>query len=182
MLMKLTTGKKHQYRNFRVKILRWEKYWKILWIFWCGIENHVQIFRYPFLSDTKIYIFAFASDWFNIKKIRIWKGLDVSKFVPFFKSVFQNNVCIVKFQNNIQWNLFKSTTLGTKKYCPFLTSGSWSGVNFNNILWTRFLHKSELSSFSLITFGFVIFWCQNIGKKVTHKMLKKLTPEVIDVI
>ncbi len=112
--MKLTTGKKHQYRNFRVKILRWEKYWKILWIFWCGIENHVQIFRYPFLSDTKIYIFAFASDWFNLKKIRIWKGLDVSNFFPFFKSVFQNNFCVVQFQNNIQSNLINRPPLDQK--------------------------------------------------------------------
>jgi len=38
------------------------------------------------------------------------------------------------------------------------------------------LYKSELSSFSLVTFGFVIFWRQNIGEKVAHKMLMKSTP------
>jgi len=32
-----------------------------------------------------------------------------------------------------------------------------------------------LSSFSLVTFGFEIFWRQNIGKKVAHKMLMKVT-------
>jgi len=35
-----------------------------------------------------------------------------------------------------------------------------------------------LSSFSLLTFGFVIFWRQNIGKEVSRKMLMKLTPDV----
>jgi hypothetical protein len=49
------------------------------------------------------------------------------------------------------------------------------GVNFINIFWDRFLYESELSSVSLITFGFEIFWCQNIGKKVPSKMLMKLT-------
>ncbi len=41
-----------------------------------------------------------------------------------------------------------------------------------------FLYKSKLSSFSLITFGFAIFWHQNIGEKVVHKMLMKLTPGI----
>ncbi len=36
-----------------------------------------------------------------------------------------------------------------------------------------FLYKRKLSSFSLVTFGFVIFWHQNICKK-TRKMLMKL--------
>jgi hypothetical protein len=53
-----------------------------------------------------------------------------------------------------------------------------SGVNFINILHTCFLYKSKLISFSLITLGFAIFWRQNIGEKVTHKMLMKLTPGV----
>jgi len=38
------------------------------------------------------------------------------------------------------------------------------------------LHKSKFCSFSLITFGFAIFWRQNIGKKLARKMLMKLTP------
>jgi len=50
------------------------------------------------------------------------------------------------------------------------------GVNFINIFCAHSLYESELSSFSLITFGFAIFWCQNIGKKVARKMLIKLTP------
>jgi hypothetical protein len=32
------------------------------------------------------------------------------------------------------------------------------GVNFINMLCMRFLYKSKLSSFSLVTFGLVIFW------------------------
>jgi len=57
---------------------------------------------------------------------------------------------------------------------PRLGTGTRS--HFINILWARFLYKSELSSFSLITFGFAIFWCQNIGKKIAFKMLMALTP------
>ncbi len=47
-------------------------------------------------------------------------------------------------------------------------------VNFINILHKHFLYESKLSSFSLVILGFVIFWCQNIGKKVARKMLMKL--------
>jgi len=57
---------------------------------------------------------------------------------------------------------------------------SFQSVNFINILSARFLYKSELSSFSLITFGFEIFWRQNIGKNITHKMLTKSTPYGVD--
>jgi len=39
-----------------------------------------------------------------------------------------------------------------------------------DILRVHFLYKSELSSFSLDSFGFVNFWHQNIGKKGTRKM------------
>jgi len=42
----------------------------------------------------------------------------------------------------------------------------------------HFTLESKLSSFSLISFGFAIFWSQNIGKKNAHKMLMKLTPYV----
>jgi len=49
------------------------------------------------------------------------------------------------------------------------------GVNFINILCVSFLYKSLLWSFSPVTFGFVIFWRQNIAAKVAHKMLMKLT-------
>ncbi len=51
------------------------------------------------------------------------------------------------------------------------------GVNFINILRKHFSYESKLTSFSLITFDFEIFWHQNIGKKVAHKMLMKFTPE-----
>jgi len=50
------------------------------------------------------------------------------------------------------------------------------GVNFINTLCAHFSYKSKVSSFSLIMFGFAIFWHQNIGKKVPCKMLMKLTP------
>jgi len=50
------------------------------------------------------------------------------------------------------------------------------GVNVINILGRRFSNESKLSSFSLITFGFAIFWRQNIGKKCANKMLMKLAP------
>jgi len=46
-------------------------------------------------------------------------------------------------------------------------------VNITNILQANFSHKSALRSFSLLSFGFVIFWPQNIGAKGAHKMLMK---------
>ncbi len=51
-----------------------------------------------------------------------------------------------------------------------------AGVNFINILLVRFSYKSELSSFSQVTFGFVIFLAQKYQQKCTHKMWIKLTP------
>ncbi len=54
--------------------------------------------RYPFLSDTKIYIFAFPSDWFNLKKIRISKSSDVSKFVPFLNLFFRIMLVLCSFR------------------------------------------------------------------------------------
>jgi len=48
--------------------------------------------------------------------------------------------------------------------------------DFINILRPRFfLYKRKLSSFSLITVGFAIFWRQNIGEKGARKILMKLT-------
>ncbi len=49
------------------------------------------------------------------------------------------------------------------------------GVNFINILHARFSYESKLSSFCLITFGFVIFCTKILYKKRTRKMLMKLT-------
>ncbi len=49
------------------------------------------------------------------------------------------------------------------------------GVNFINNVRMRFWYKSKLSSFSLITFGFGIYWGQIISKKVERKMLMKFT-------
>jgi len=40
------------------------------------------------------------------------------------------------------------------------------------------LHESLLRSFSLLHFGFVVFWRKNIGAKAALKMLMKLTPRV----
>jgi len=50
------------------------------------------------------------------------------------------------------------------------------GVNFINVLCVRFLYESKLSSFPLITFGFVIFGTNISNKKRARKMLMKLTP------
>ncbi len=66
-------------------------------------------------------------------------------------------------QSDFETKIFKGLTLT-------------SGVNFIKILQVRFLQESKLRSFYLITFSFAIFWRQNIGKKVTRKMLMKLTP------
>jgi len=52
-----------------------------------------------------------------------------------------------------------------------------TGVNFINILRTRFSYESKFQSFSLITFRFVIFGVKILYKKRAHKMLMKLTAE-----
>ncbi len=52
-----------------------------------------------------------------------------------------------------------------------------AGVNFIHILCAIFLYDSALGSFSLVTFGFVIFWQTNIRKKGARKMLMKLTTD-----
>jgi len=57
----------------------------------------------------------------------------------------------------------------------FLKDVGLPGVNFINILHARFLYKSELSSFSLITFGFVIFGAKILHEKPSRKTLMKLT-------
>ena len=46
---------------------------------------------------------------------------------------------------------YKPLPSGKRSLC------SCSGVNFINILCARFSYESKLSSFSLVTFGFVIF-------------------------
>jgi len=53
------------------------------------------------------------------------------------------------------------------------------GVNFINILCTLFSYISLFSSFSLVTFGFLIFGAKILYKKHVHKTLMKLTPEEI---
>jgi len=50
------------------------------------------------------------------------------------------------------------------------------GVNFINILRSCFLYERTLHSFSVLHFGFVIFWQKDIGEEIAHKMLMKLTP------
>jgi len=45
-----------------------------------------------------------------------------------------------------------------------------TGVNFINILWQRFCTKANCAKF-----GFVPFLQKDIGKKIAHKMLMKLT-------
>ncbi len=41
------------------------------------------------------------------------------------------------------------------------------------------MYESELSSFSLVTFGFVFFGTKIWHEKCMHKMLMKLTPDVV---
>jgi len=48
-------------------------------------------------------------------------------------------------------------------------------VNFINILLARFSYKSELSSFSLIIFGCVIFGTKILYETLARKTLMKLT-------
>jgi len=43
------------------------------------------------------------------------------------------------------------------------------GVIFHQHLSAHLLYESKLSSFSLITFGYLNFWHQNIGKKALVK-------------
>ncbi len=50
-----------------------------------------------------------------------------------------------------------------------------TGVNFINILRPLFSYERKLSSFSLITFGFVIFGAKISYEKSACKMLVKLT-------
>jgi len=50
-----------------------------------------------------------------------------------------------------------------------------TGVNFINILRACFSYESKLNSFSLIMFGFVIFGGKILYKKLSRKMLMKLT-------
>ena len=49
------------------------------------------------------------------------------------------------------------------------------GVNFINVLQLRFSYESKLSSFSLVTFGFVIFGAKISYKNARIKILMKLT-------
>jgi len=66
----------------------------------------------------------------------------------------------------------------TPKYWSLPTDGRCSGVNFINILCALSLYESELSSFSLDSFGFVNFCPKNIGEKGASKVLMKLTQVV----
>ncbi len=50
-----------------------------------------------------------------------------------------------------------------------------TGVNFINILSAHFSYKSKLSSFSLVTFGFVIFGANFLQENHRRKTLMKLT-------
>ncbi len=58
----------------------------------------------------------------------------------------------------------------------------------SQLIWSQFYqhfmlsYKCKLSSFSLVTIGFVIYWCQNSSVKYTSKMLMKLTPAIFSWI
>jgi len=70
-----------------------------------------------------------------------------------------------------------SSILYSNSIVYVVSTSTWpvGGVNVINILCARFSYKSKLSTFSLITFSIVIFWCQNISAKLACKMLMKLT-------
>jgi hypothetical protein len=53
-------------------------------------------------------------------------------------------------------------------------------LNFIKILHVRFLYESKFQSFSLITFGFVIFGAKISNEKCERKTLMKLTPGLLD--
>jgi len=52
------------------------------------------------------------------------------------------------------------------------------GVNFINIVHEHFSYESKLSSFSLVTFGFVILGAKILFKKNVRKTLMTLTQGV----
>jgi len=52
-------------------------------------------------------------------------------------------------------------------------------VNFTNILRASFCTKVFCAAFMGLQFGFVIFWQNDFGAKAAHKMLVKLTPNLI---
>jgi len=52
------------------------------------------------------------------------------------------------------------------------------GINFISIILMRFSYESELSSLSLITFGFVIFGTKILYEKRDRKMLMKYPPQL----
>jgi hypothetical protein len=52
-----------------------------------------------------------------------------------------------------------------------------AAVNFINILCARFLYESKLNTFSLITFGCVIFGAKILYEKSVCKMLMKFDVE-----
>jgi hypothetical protein len=73
-------------------------------------------------------------------------------------------------KQSLEHNSKKDERQSLKGYTP--------GVNFINIFCAPSLYKSALRSFSLLHFGFIIFWRKDIGKKRARKMLMKLTPEL----
>ncbi len=79
--------------------------------------------------------------------------------------IYKNNICT-------SWTYI----FFILKYC---FGDATPGVNFINILRMHLLYESKLSSFSLVSLGFVIFGRKNIGAKGSWKMLMKLTLECL---
>jgi len=73
--------------------------------------------------------------------------------------------------NNFQCPLL-SESISSTFYKQLLLS---LGVNFINVLRARFLYKSKLISFSLNTFGFLIFGAKILYEKCLRKTLMKMT-------
>jgi len=90
--------------------------------------------------------------------------------VKLFYNNQSDNVAMVD-----KWSMF-FFYIFVKKFNLRFCGGFKPGVNFINILSARFLYKSKLSSLSLVMFGCVIFWLQNIGAKCMWKMSMILTP------
>ncbi len=106
-------------------------------------------------------------------------------YIFFFLCVMNQDIGmdLTPFPYNIK-RRFKPTTFrssisrpdiypNNNNLCMKVNSANQPGIN---ILRVHFLYESKWSSFSLIMFGFAIFWRQNICEKVALKMLMKLTP------
>ncbi len=95
--------------------------------------------------------------------IQRWELVDMTEFD------YNNWIIHQKTCKKILMNL--SCILEVKKETTYDGGGRhlpkcWFGVNFINILRARFLYESKFFSFSLLTYGFVIFGAKILYKKM----------------